>query len=137
MESTSGRLRTAACPRSAIALTAPNIYKLLNKGKWERPTDKMAVYTEIEPGQKWGIRVTLLAETARVEAINGPKCSWYQAPKEISAEVRPPNFFERLRRIRFADKLMLEVAAKRAVAAQNNGKGRYFESDDSAAGAAR
>lgn len=104
-----------------------DIYKLLNKGKWERPTDQSAVYTEIEPGERWGIRVTLIRDYARVEAIDGPKCTWYKAPRELSAEVRPPNFFERLRFITFEKKLMAEVEAKRRVAAARNGKPVIFE----------
>ncbi|HOB90406.1 MAG: hypothetical protein WBH35_07230 [Bacillota bacterium] len=92
------------------------IYRKLNKGKWERPSDKMAVYTEIEKGKTWGIRVTLIDDYARVEAINGPKCVWYNAPPELSAEVRPPSILERIRGITFADKLFAEVEQKREVA---------------------
>lgn len=92
------------------------IYRKLNKGKWERPSDKMAVYTEIERGKKWGIRVTLIDDYARVEAINDPKCVWYQAPAELSVEVRPPSLLERIRGITFADKLLAEVEQKREVA---------------------
>lgn len=94
--------------------------KLLDKGVWSRPTDKMAVYLELEPGKIWGIRVTLYAHTARVEAINGPKCTWYKAPARVSAEVTPPNFLERMKGITFQDKLMEEVANKRAVAQEEN-----------------
>lgn len=104
--------------------------KWLDKGKWTRPTDSMAVYTEIEKGRTWGIRVTLIKDIARVEAINGEKCSWYKPGPEISAEVTPPNFLERLRRITFDDKLRREVEAKRQVAKMKNytveGKGRIF-----------
>lgn len=107
-----------------------SIYKLLTKGKWERPTDQSAVYTEIEPGERWGIRVTLIKDYARVEAIDGPRCSWYKAPKEISAEVRPPGFFEKIQRITFEKKLMAEVEAKRKVAADKNGKTRLFSSSE-------
>ncbi|HHY98268.1 MAG TPA: hypothetical protein GX509_05975, partial [Firmicutes bacterium] len=46
--------------------------QLLCNGTWERPSDKMAVYTEIKAGDKWGIRVTLLGHSAIVEAIDGP-----------------------------------------------------------------
>lgn len=91
------------------------IYRKLNKGKWERPSDKMAVYTEIEKGKTWGIRVTLIDDYARAEAINGPKCV-YNAPPELSAEVRPPSILERIRGITFADKLFAEVEQKREVA---------------------
>ena len=110
-----------------------SIYNLLTKGKWERPTDQSAVYTEIEPGQQWEIPCTLIRDFARVEAINGPKCTWYKAPKELSAEVRPPNIFERLRGVTFEKKLMAEVEAKRRVAADRNGKGRLFSSSGSEA----
>lgn len=104
--------------------------KWLNKGKWTRPTDTTAVYTEIEPGKKWGIRVTLIKDRARVEAIDGEKCSWYKPGPELSADVDPPTFFERLRGITFDDKLRKEVEAKREVARMRNwqgeGKGRIF-----------
>ncbi|HET7560317.1 MAG TPA: hypothetical protein VFK80_10195 [Limnochordia bacterium] len=89
---------------------------LLNRGKWERPTDKMAVYTEIESGKRWGIRVTLLGDSAVVEAIDGPKCSWYAAPKEVRSKVGPASLWERLKGINFEKKLMAEVEAKRLVA---------------------
>lgn len=107
-----------------------NIYQLLTEGKWERPTDTSAVYTEIKPGERWGIRVTLIKDYARVEAIDGPKCSWYKAPREISAEVRPPTLWEKLRGITFEKKLMAEVEAKRRVAAAKNGKARLFPADE-------
>ncbi|HHV93563.1 MAG TPA: hypothetical protein GXX47_03370 [Firmicutes bacterium] len=99
-----------------------DVYKLLDKGTWTRPTDKMAVYTEILPGDVWGIRVTLYKDTAQVEAIDGPKCSWYKAPREVSAEVHPPSLWERIKGITFQDKLMAEVAKKRAVAEAENRK---------------
>ena len=108
-------------------MTAPNIYKLLTKGKWERPTDKMAVYTEINPDERWGIRVTLLGKEARVEAIKGRDCSWYRAPKEISKEVYPPNLLERLKGITFEKKLIAEVREKRAYAKSQNEKPIYFK----------
>lgn len=108
--------------------------KWLDRGKWTRPTDKMAVYTEIAPGQKWGIRVTLLVDFARVEAIDGEKCTWYKPGPEISKEVHPPSFFERLRGITFDQKLRAEVEAKREVAKMRNwqieGKGRVFSQSD-------
>ena len=69
----------------------------LDRGKWTRPTDKMAVYTEFEPGAQWGIRVTLFTDHARVEAIDDVKCTWYKPGPELAAEVSPPSFFERLR----------------------------------------
>jgi hypothetical protein len=80
----------------------------------------MAVYTEIAPGQTWGIRVLLFAKTARVEAINGPKCSWYKPGPRLSTEVKPANFWEKLRRITFEDKLRAAVEEKRAVAREEN-----------------
>ncbi len=98
--------------------------KWLTQGKWERPTDKMAVYTEILPGRRWGIRVTLLGAEARVEAIDGPRCSWYKVPPRLRTEVRPPHLLERVRGITFDDKLRREVAAKRAVAEEENGRAR-------------
>ena len=108
--------------------------KWLDKGKWTRPTDSKAVYTEIEPGKTWGIRVTLIKDIARVEAINGEKCSWYKPGPEISAEVAPPNFLERLRGVTFEDKLRREVEAKRRVAQMKNwqgeGKGRLFPTEE-------
>lgn len=96
------------------------IYQKLNRGKWERPSDTMAVYTEIEPGRKWGVRVTLIKDYAKVEVIDGPKCSWYQAPRELSAEVKPPGLLEQIRGVSFADKLMAEVEQKRLVAGRRN-----------------
>jgi len=107
-----------------------DIYKLLNRGTWTRPTDKMAVYTEISPGDVWGIRVTLYQDTAQVEAIDGPKCTWYKASPEVSAQVLPPTFWEKLRGISFQDKLMAEVAKKRAVAEAENRKLRETSSAD-------
>ena len=71
--------------------------KGLDKGKWSRPTDKSAVYIEIEPGARWGIRVTLFENFAKVEAVQGEKAVWYNAPKRYSTIVAPPNIFERLR----------------------------------------
>ena len=94
--------------------------RLLNRGRWTRPTDKMAVYTEIPRGARWGIRVTLEGRGAVVEAIEGEGCSWYRPPREIQARVGPPTLWERLRGITFADKLMREVEAKRAYAAARN-----------------
>ncbi|NMB46127.1 MAG: hypothetical protein GX998_06905 [Firmicutes bacterium] len=98
------------------------MYRLLTQGIWTRPTDKMAVYTEIAPHQVWGIRVTLYQATAQVEAINGPKCAWYKASPRVSARVHPPSLWEKLRGISFQDKLMVEVAKKRAVAEAENAK---------------
>ena len=44
--------------------------KELNRGRWSRPTDKSAVYLEIAPGEKWGVRVTLIENYAKVEAVD-------------------------------------------------------------------
>ena len=95
----------------------------LNQGKWTRPSDTMAVYTEILPGNTWGIRVTLIKEKARVEVIDGEKCTWYKPGPEISADVSPPSLIERLRGITFDDKLKREVEAKREVAKRKNALG--------------
>jgi hypothetical protein len=100
------------------------IYKYLSLGKWERPSDKMAVYTEIEPGKRWGIRVTLMPKSAKVEAINGEGCSWYKAPPEISAEVKQPNFIEYLKKVTFYQKLVEEVESKREYAKRMNVLGK-------------
>ncbi len=94
--------------------------RLLNQGRWSRPTDKMAVYTEIPRGARWGIRVTLEGKWAVVEAIEGEGCSWYRAPKEVQARVGPPTLLERLRGVTFLEKLRREVEAKRAYAAARN-----------------
>ncbi len=98
------------------------MYRLLTEGTWTRPTDKMAVYTEIAPGQVWGIRVTLYQDTAKVEAIDGPKCAWYKPSPEVSVEVTPPNLWEKLRGLSFRDKLMMAVADKRKVADAQNAR---------------
>jgi len=92
-----------------------------------RPTDRSAVYTEVLPGKIWGIRVTLIDDYAKVEAIPGEKGVWYNAPKRYSAKVMPPTIFEKLRGISFADKIMAEVSIKRTVAAEENGDKDYFE----------
>ena len=99
------------------------MFASLNKGKWTRPTDKSAVYTEIEPGKKWGIRVTLISDHAKVEAIKGEKDVWYKGPKKYSETVMPPNLLEKLRGITFEDKILIEVEKKRQVAAEENAKG--------------
>ena len=67
-----------------------------------------------------GIRVTLFADTARVEAIEGPKCTWYKPPRELSIDVHPPNLWERLRGITFETKLAAAVEEKRAYARAKN-----------------
>lgn len=100
----------------------PDLIKWLNEGKWERPHDKMAVYTEIAPGKKWGIRVLLFAATARVEAIDDPKCSWYKPGSRFSTEVKRVSTWEKLRGITFDDKLRQAVEEKRAVAREENEK---------------
>lgn len=98
----------------------PRLRELLNQGRWERPSDRMAIYTEIPPGARWGIRVTLIEEAAKVEAIDGPRCAWYNASNDLSVEVRPPTWLERLRGITFEQKLLSEVAIKRAYATARN-----------------
>lgn len=102
------------------------VIKGLDKGKWTRPTDKSAVYLEIEPGARWGIRVTLYENLAKVEAVQGEKAVWYNAPKRYSTIVTPPNIFEKLRGISFEDKILAEVANKRRVAAEENGTPTYL-----------
>lgn len=94
--------------------------QLLCQGKWERPSDKMAVYTELKKGEQWGIRVTFLGDSTVVEAIDGPHCCWYDASAEVHASVGPPTWWERLRGVTFLDKLAREVETKRAVAAARN-----------------
>lgn len=95
----------------------------------------MAVYTEIRPGATWGIRVTLLGASARVEAINGPRCSWYKPPRRYAVDVKPVSFWEKLRGITFDDKLRQSVEAMRTVAAEENdnltGRARLFGREDS------
>lgn len=100
--------------------------KLLNKGKWTRPSDRSAVYTEIEPGKRWGIRVTLIDDYAKIEAIQGERGVWYNPPKRYGAIVMPPTIFEKIRGISFEDKIMVEVTNKRQVAAEENGTPHYF-----------
>lgn len=98
------------------------VHRLLTEGVWTRPSDKMAVYTEIDEGKTWGIRVTLLGRDARVEAIDGPKCSHYRANKRMVSIVRPPGLIERLKGITFDAKLMAEVELKRGIATEENSK---------------
>lgn len=99
----------------------PTLRDLLNQGNWERPSDRMAIYTEfLDPGDRWGIRVTLIEDSAKVEAIDGPHCVWYHAAAELSSEVAPVTWLERLRGITFQQKLMAEVTRKRAYAAAKN-----------------
>ncbi|HEX6972477.1 MAG TPA: hypothetical protein VF234_09680 [Limnochordia bacterium] len=99
-----------------------SIEAILDRGRWERPSDKMAVYTEIQPGARWGIRVTLYARSALVEAIDGPSCAHYRPPKHLAAYVHPPRWWERLRGVTFEKKLLEEVERKRAVARAENGR---------------
>lgn len=107
-----------------MGLTAPQgevaVFKFLQKGTWTRPSDKMAVYTEIPPGSKWGIRVTLFGDWARVEAIDDLNCSWYKPPKKLSVDVHPPRFWERLRGVTFESSLKEAVEEKRRLAARKN-----------------
>lgn len=104
--------------------------KQLSKGKWTRPTDRSAVYTEFEPRARWGIRVTLIDDYAKVEAIQGEKGVWYNGPKRYCATVMPPTIFEKLRGISFEDKILTEVTTKRKVAAEENGTPDYFQDKD-------
>lgn len=92
----------------------------LDQGKWVRPSDTMAVYTEILPGSVWGIRVTLMKDRARVEVIDGEKCTWYKPGPEISADVTNPSLFQRWRGHTFESKLRREVEIKRRLARQKN-----------------
>lgn len=96
--------------------------KGLTKGRWTRPTDKSAVYLEFAPGQKWGVRVTLMEHDARVEAIKGPRGVWYKGPERYSSLVRPPNLLERLRGITLESKIMQAVEEKRLVAQEENAR---------------
>lgn len=107
------------------------VIKTLTKGKWSRPTDKSAVYTEFEPGARWGIRVTLIEDYAKVEAIEGEKAVWYNAPKRYSTIVSPPSIFEKLRGISFEDKILAEVENKRRVAAEENNNPTFFNDSES------
>lgn len=102
--------------RRCPAARPREVEQILNQGKWEHPSDKMAVYTEIGPGRRWGVRVTLFGNSATVEAVDGPHCCWHRVPRRFFAQVGPPSFWERLRGITFLDKLAREVEAKRAVA---------------------
>ena len=96
--------------------------KELNRGKWSRPTDKSAVYIEIAPGDKWGIRVTLIEDYAKVEAVDGPHAAWYQAPERYCSIIRPPRFWERLRGVTLESKIMSAVQEKRRVAQEENAR---------------
>lgn len=96
----------------------------LDQGKWVRPSDTMAVYTEIPPGSTWGIRVTLSKDSARVEVIDGEKCTWYKPGPEISVDVTPPNLFERMRGVTFDAKLRREVEVKRQYARQKEAESK-------------
>jgi len=96
--------------------------KKLNRGKWSRPTDKSAVYLEIAPGDKWGIRVTLIEDYAKVEAVDGPHAAWYQAPERYCSIIRPPRFWERLRGVTLESKIMSAVQEKRRVAQEENAR---------------
>ncbi len=98
------------------------MFKGLQKGKWSRPTDKSAVYIEISPGDKWGIRVTLIDDYAKVEAVDSPNKATYKAPERYCTVIKPPTIFEKLRGITFEDKLMAAVEEKRRVAAEENSR---------------
>ena len=94
--------------------------KQLDRGRWTRPTDKSAVYTEIQPGQRWGIRVTLIADFAKVEAVEGERGTWYKGPDRYSTTVYPPRLLERWRGVTFEEKIMAEVERKPSVAQEEN-----------------
>lgn len=96
----------------------------LDRGRWLRPSDKMAVYLEFEHPQAWGVRVTLLPEGAHVEAVQGERGSQYRAPRRLSTFVTPPGWWERLRGVTFEDKVLAEVARKRLIAAHENRSAR-------------
>ena len=99
------------------------MFKGLQKGKWSRPTDKSAVYIEIAPGEKWGIRVTLIDDYAKVEAIDSPNKATYKAPDRYCTVIKPPTLW-RSCGITFEDKLMAAVDEKRRVAAEENSRSR-------------
>lgn len=80
----------------------------------------MAIYTELPAGATWGIRVTLTRDRARVELIDGEKCTWYKPGPDISVDVTEPNILERLRGLTFESKLRREVDVKRRAAMEKN-----------------
>lgn len=94
--------------------------KDLKQGTWSRPTDKSAVYLEINPDEQWGIRVTLIDYYAKVEAIDGPQGVWYKAPERYCSVLYPPKFWERLRGVTLEQKIMKAVQDKRLVAQEEN-----------------
>lgn len=96
--------------------------KELKKGKWSRPTDKSAVYLEIAPGEKWGVRVTLIENYAKVEAVDSPDAAWYKAPERYCSVIRPPRFWERLMGVTLESKIMAAVNEKRLVAHEENAR---------------
>ena len=98
------------------------LLKELNQGTWSRPTDKSAVYLEIAPGDQWGIRVTLIDDYAKVEAVDGTKGVWYKAADRYSTTIHPPGFLERLAGITLEEKIMAEVNKKRLVAQEENAR---------------
>jgi hypothetical protein len=98
------------------------LLKELSQGTWSRPTDKSAVYLEIAPGDSWGIRVTLIDNYAKVEAVDGPKGVWYKAPDRYSTTLHPPRLLERLSGITLEQKIMAEVQRKRLVAQAENAR---------------
>ncbi|OUM97147.1 MAG: hypothetical protein BAA04_12130 [Firmicutes bacterium ZCTH02-B6] len=95
-----------------------DLERILCHGCWERPSDKEAVYTELEPGRRWGIRVVLYVDEARVEALDSASPATYRPPRRYVTTVRPPTWWERLRGITFGHKLEQAVADKRRVAAE-------------------
>jgi len=64
--------------------------KELNQGKWSRPTDRSAVYLEIAPGQTLGHQSQpSLTITPKVEAVDGPKGTWYKGPQRYCSTIYP------------------------------------------------
>lgn len=96
--------------------------KSLTRGVWTRPTDKTAVYLEIDPGKRWGVRVTLMEYDAKVEAVDGPRGVWYKGPQRYSTMVYSPNFWERLQGITLEQKILTAVEEKRLVAREENAR---------------
>jgi len=65
---------------------------------------------------------------ARVEAVNGPKGTWYKGPERYSTLVRRPNFLERIRGITLESKILEAVEEKRRVAEEENRRTRLLDS---------
>jgi len=93
-----------------------DLMKVLKNGRWTRPSDKEAVYLEIPPGCRWGVRVTLYTNTVWVEAVDGPKCAYHRADRQLACRVPPPSLWERWRGVTWEQKILQEVERKREVA---------------------